>query len=512
MTPASEGPALELRGLSKTFAGNRVLDDVDLALLPGEVHCLLGQNGSGKSTLIKILAGYHTPDTGSTAALAGRPLDLGSPTPARHGAIRFIHQDLGLVDDLDAVDNLALGGRYAGRWWVSDRRERAAVRKILLDYDIDLNPASPLSAASAGQQTMIAIVRAMAASETRPSVLVLDEPTASLPLHQVRQLFDLIRGLRARGTAVLYVTHRLSEVFDIGDRVTVLRDGKRVDTRTVASVDTEDLIELIVGRQLAEFFPSPPPPGSDVLLSVTGLRGAGVAEFALAARAGEIVGITGLVGSGYDEVLSLAFGGRVREGGTVTLDGAVVPAGRPDESIRAGLAYAPADRKRSATIQSWSIKENVTLPRIPSSRGIPWLGDRLERRESRPWTRKLGVVPDDPELQLSLLSGGNQQKVVLARWLRLGARALLLDEPTSGIDTGAKSSIYAALTQLARQGTCVVLSSSDAEELCAVCDRVIIMRRGTIAVTLDAEQLSVTRIVTETVRDAAPRPLVAEST
>ena len=327
----------------------------------------------------------------------------------------------------------------------------------------------------------------------------------------MQQLFDLVTALKARGTAILYVTHRLGEVFEIGDRVTVLRDGKDVATRTVTSVNTDELIQLIIGRELAEFFPDVIAPRSDVALEIARLTGDDVDEFSARIYAGEIVGVTGLVGSGYDQVLSLAFGGRTPNGGTVTVADVPVRLGRPDASIRAGLAYAPADRKRLSTMPGWSVRENVTLPRIPFAKAGRWLGGRLERRETQPWIKKLDVVPDDPERQLSLLSGGNQQKVVLARWLRLGAKALLLDEPTSGIDTGAKASIYEALAQLAALGTSIVLSSSDAEELCAVCDRVIVMRRGVIAAVLSGQELSVARIASETIRDTVTRPLVEES-
>ncbi|MFE2182339.1 sugar ABC transporter ATP-binding protein [Streptomyces sp. NPDC059455] len=498
------GPVLTIRSLSKTFAGQTALNQVDLTLHAGEVHCLLGQNGSGKSTLIKILAGYHAPDPGSTATLNGAPLTLGSTAAARDSEIRFIHQDLGLVDELDVVDNLALGGRYAGRWWLSDRRERRAAHRLLLEYGVDIDPSAPLAAAGAGQHSMVAIVRAMARSEASPSLLVLDEPTASLPQHQTRQLFDLVRALKARGTAVLYVTHRLGEVFEIGDRVTVLRDGKDVATRTVGTLDTDQLVHLIIGRELTEFSPQAAPPRSDVVLDIAGMSGAEVRDFSAQVHAGEIVGLTGLVGSGYDQVLALAFGGRTARSGTVAVEGASVRPGRPDASIRAGLAYAPADRKRLSTIPDWSVKENVTLPRVPSARFGRWLGGRRERRETLPWTRRVGVVPDDPDRQLALLSGGNQQKAVLSRWLRLGARALLLDEPTAGIDTGAKASIYEALSSLAALGTSVVLSSSDADELCAVCDRVIIMRRGAIAAVLSGQDLTVARITSETIRDGHP--------
>ncbi|MDF5753447.1 sugar ABC transporter ATP-binding protein [Spongiactinospora sp. TRM90649] len=507
---AASSPAppvvLSIGSLSKTFPAQKALDDVDLELRAGEVHCLLGQNGSGKSTLIKILAGYHSADPGATVTLNGAPMTLGgTATPER--AVAFIHQDLGLVAELDAVDNLALGNRYAGRWWLSGRRERRAAARLLSEFEVDLDPGRPLAAATPGQQTMVAIVRAVAATDGAPALLVLDEPTASLPQHQVDQLFDLVRKLRDRGAAILYVTHRLREVFQIGDRVTVLRDGRRITTRPVDTVDDADeLVRLIIGRKPTEFSPPLPASNSEVLLSASGVAGDQVADFSLEVRAGEIVGVSGLIGSGYDQALGLTFGARRRSGGEVRLGGRAVPADRPDKAINAGLAYAPADRKRLSTIPAWTVRENLTLPRLPAVGPARWLGQRFERREARPWIERLDVVPADPDRQLALLSGGNQQKVVLARWLRVDARVLLLDEPTSGVDAGAKASIYDALADIAAQGRAVVLSSSDAEELCAVCDRVLIMRHGAVRAVLEKGDLSVARIVSETIRDSADDP------
>ncbi|MBO9524113.1 MAG: sugar ABC transporter ATP-binding protein [Nocardioidaceae bacterium] len=502
MSDATARPrtVLRLGSLSKTFPAQRALDEVDLELRAGEVHCLLGQNGSGKSTLIKILAGYHAPDPGATATLNGEPFTLGSPS-MRERAVAFIHQDLGLVTELSAVDNLALGHRYAGRWWLSGRRERRAAARLLAEFDLDLDPEQPLSAATPGERTMLAIVRAVAATGGEPALLVLDEPTASLPQHQTEQLFGLLRRLRDRGAAILYVTHRLGEVFEIGDRVTVLRDGRRRTTCPVGDVDADQLVELIIGHAPAAFAPPPPSSTSEVLLTADDVAGGQVGSFGLEVYAGEIVGVTGLIGSGYDQALGLTFGARDRDRGDVRLDGRALPPGRPDLSIAAGLAYAPADRKRLSTIQEWTARENVVLPRLPSRGPARWLGPRLERHEVRPWLDRLGVVPRDPDRQLSLLSGGNQQKLVIARWLRVDARVLLLDEPTSGVDAGAKASIYEALAGIAAQGRAVVLSSSDAEELCAVCDRVVVMRQGAVRTVLTKGDLSVARIVGETIRD-----------
>lgn len=501
-TTARTRAVLTIGALSKSFPAQKALDDVDLELRAGEIHCLLGQNGSGKSTLIKILAGYHSPDPGSTATLNGEPLVLGTAA-TRDRAVAFIHQDLGLVTELDCVDNLALGNRYAGRWWLSTRRERRAATRLMAELGMDIDPALPLSVATPGEQTMLAIARAVAATDGAPALLVLDEVTASLPQHQVDQLFKLLRVLRDRGAAILYVTHRLPEVFEIGDRVTVLRDGRRVTTRSVDSLDVDELVELIIGRKPEEFAPAPPSASAEIVMKADSISGDQVSDFSLDVYAGEIIGVSGLIGSGYDQALGLAFGARHRTGGEVLLGDSPIPADRPDKSIAAGIAYAPADRKRLSTIQQWTSSENITLPRLPFTGPARWLGKRLERRAALPWIERLDVVPRDPDRQLSLLSGGNQQKLVLARWLRVDARVLLLDEPTSGVDAGSKTSIYQALAGIAAQGRAVVVSSSDAEELCAVCDRVVIMRQGAVRTVLSKSELTVDRIVTETIRDSS---------
>jgi ribose transport system ATP-binding protein len=504
MDHARDGHALVLANVSKTFQGQPALVDVDLEVRPGEIHCLLGHNGSGKSTLIKILAGYHSPDHGAQAWVDGASLELGSSRAAAKAGIHFLHQDLGLVQELNAVDNLALGGRYAGGGWLSTRREARAATAALREYGVDLDATAPLSEASAAQKSMLAIVRALTRSASALQVLVLDEPTAAMPDRQVRQLFTLLRELRSRAIAVVYVTHRLGEVFEIGDRVTVLRNGARVATIDVPDISPDALVEMIVGRPLEQFYPDVPEPRSEVLLRARGIANDTLLGVDLDVHAGEIVGVTGLTGSGYDELLGLVFGARRRAaGGSVTVQGRVTP-GSPRASIAAGLAYAPADRKSLGTISQWTVRENLTLPRLDPKRLTRWLSRRQETRSAAEWVRRLDVVPRDPERELGKLSGGNQQKVVLARWLRIAPQVLMLDEPTSGVDTGTKQSIYRALTTMAVAGTAVVIASSDAEELCAVCDRVIVMRAGAVAAELHRDELDVDRLVSETIRMQRP--------
>lgn len=501
VSSSSSEVLLTLKGLSKTFEGQKALDDVDLAVAPGEVHALLGQNGSGKSTLIKILAGYHKPDPGGTGAFRDAELELGSGQAARDAGMRFIHQDLGLLTDLDAVDNLALGERYTASLWISDRRERRAAHKILASYGVHVDVAAPLWALSAAQRSMLAIVRAIHRGGADSGLLVLDEPTASLPDSEVRQLFELVRHLKSLGGSVLYVTHRLSEVFEISDRVSVLRDGRRIATRETKTLDHDELVELIIGRPLEALHIAPAEVAEESVLTAQGITGGAVRDVDLQVKPGEIVGVTGLVGSGYDQLLGLIFGARTRDNGRVVVSGREVPAGRPNASIARGVAFVPADRKAEGAIATWTVRENLTLPRIRGVGPFRWLGRRSETAEARRWASLLGVVPADPERLLFSLSGGNQQKVVLARWLRCGADVLLLDEPTNGVDTGAKRGIYRALAETAAAGGAIVLSSSDLEELSAVCSRVLVMRDGVVCTELRGASVNPDTILIESLRE-----------
>ncbi|MFS0735043.1 sugar ABC transporter ATP-binding protein [Microbacterium sp. 1P10UB] len=494
---------MDIQSLSKTFPGGRGLNDAALTIRQGTVHALLGQNGSGKSTLIKVLAGVYQPDTGATATVQGEPFELGSPTDSQARGIRFIHQDLGLVPTLDVTDNLRLGRQYSSRWWLSDRKEKRVAAELLADLGVDVDASANLGELSQARQTMVAIARALSDNDRPGRLIVLDEPTASLQSTEVAYLFELVRRLRNSGNSVLYVTHRLEEVFEIADDVTVLRDGRTVASGPVASLDHDGLVELIIGRPLEAFYPESPAPSSEVVLSVRDVAGATVDGVSFDVRKGEILGIAGLIGSGYEELLFLMGGGKAREGGTVEVRGQSIPSGDPQAAIRAGLAFAPADRKRLSAIPTWSLSENITLPALAPLRGV-WLSGRAEARDAATWLERMNVKFPASTL-FSLLSGGNQQRVVLARWLRTDAAVMLLQEPTNGVDTGAKQSIYSALDTALASGTAVVISSSDAEELCAICDRVIVLNDGRIGAVLEGGGLTVDRLLAACMRKASTK-------
>ncbi len=489
--------ALGIRGMSKVFDGERALAGVDLDVRRGEIHALLGANGSGKSTLIKILAGYHQPERGGTALLYGESMALGGHAPAPTAPVRFIHQDRGLIGDFTVVDNLALIAGYRGRLWLRERQEVAATRRFLVEHGVDIDVTVPVKTLSAATQTLVAILRAVKHVPGQEFLLVVDEATAALPAEEVNLLFDLLRGIRGRGGSVLYVTHRLGEVFEIADRVTVLRDGRRVGTDDVATLNHDQLVERIVGQAAQAFYPERKGSREGVVLEVQHLSGPPCRDISLRVYAGEVVGVTGLVGSGYETLLSLIFGGAERRSGTVAIDGKPVASATPSASLAAGLAFAPSDRKTLSAIPSWTLAENITLPSLsPQGRWLPWLGDRAERRDAQPWLDQLAVEPRDPSTLLSALSGGNQQRAVIARWIRHGFRALMLEDPTMGVDVGAKPAIYEGLTSATRGGACVVMTTSDVEEAVAVCDRVIVLAEGRVAAILEGDELTVERVLT----------------
>ena len=482
-------PRLRLTGVSKTFPGQVALADVSFELAPGEVHALLGQNGSGKSTLIKILAGYHQPDAGAEAERDGVPFALGSAAAARAARIRFIHQDLGLIPELTVAENLALGSRHRRRFWVDDRRENAAAQELLDAWGVELEATTPVHALGQADRTMVAILRAARDGIADGAILVLDEPSATLPPHEFAYVSRLVRQVRDRGGSVIYVTHRLGEVFELADTVTVLRDGRATGTRPVAGMDHDDLVAMILGCALENVYPDLPEPGADALMTVEDVRGGSVASFSLQLREREIVGVAGLTGSGRETVAELVFGARERTGGAVRVAGADVRPGRPAESIAHGMAMLPADRKSLGGIPSLTVRENVTLPFIPA-RGGGWLRTGAERRDVRGWLDRLAVVPRDPERALGDLSGGNQQRALITRWLRGASKVFIMDEPTQGVDIGAKVDIYRAIRDVVADGAGMLVASTDNDELAAICDRVIVMRDGRPAAMLSGSHLT----------------------
>ena len=492
-------PALAVQGLSKTFVATRALTSVDLTIGAGEVHALLGENGSGKSTFIKVLAGYHEPDAGAVITVGGRALEHGSAGAYAAGC-RFVHQDLGLVDTISIQDNLALVSGFPIRIGTVQRRAlRAAARKDLSRVGLDLDPGRAVATLSPAERTGVAVARALRDDPAHPvRLLVLDEPTATLPDAEVERLLAIVRNVAASGVGVLYVTHRLDEVFEVADEITVLRDGQRVDTVPTSSVDRAGLIRMLVGTELEDAHAASaelPAEQGEPLLVARDVVGENLAGVSIDLRPGEIVGIAGITGSGRETLLPVLFGARTRSAGDVVVGGAGLRGNNPAASMRAGVAYIPAERKTFGSFQEMSTRENVSISNLRTLWRWPLLSRRRERAEVADWVERLDVRPRTaPALPLGALSGGNQQKVVFAKWLRRTPAVLLVDEPTQGVDVGAKAELHLELLRATREGAAVAVSSSDTDELAALCHRIVVLQNGRIFDQLTGARVNPTEI------------------
>ncbi|MET8125853.1 sugar ABC transporter ATP-binding protein [Streptomyces sp. NPDC005065] len=500
---APEPPLLTMSGITKSFPGVRALDGVDLEVQAGEVHCLLGQNGAGKSTLIKVLAGAHQPDDGEIA-WRGAPVALKSPIAAMRLGIATIYQELDLVEGLSVAENIFLGHEpTTARFIVRTREGRTAAAALLkrLGHP-EIDPARRVGALSAAQQQIVSMARALS-HDVR--LIVMDEPSAALDPDEVDNLFRIVASLTADGVAVVYISHRLEEIRRIGDRVTVLKDGRAVAVGLPAkSTPTRDIVAMMTGRNVEYVFPQRPGTSAEVtevarqepVLTVEGLAREG--EFApldLALRPGEIVGLAGLVGSGRSEILETIYGARRPSAGRVLVGGRPLRPGSVRAAVAAGIGLAPEERKAQALLMLESVTRNVSVSSMSRFSRAGWLDRGAERRAARAATRELSLRPDNPDTPVRTLSGGNQQKAVLARWLLRGCRVLLLDEPTRGVDVGARAELYAVIRRLADEGLAVLLVSSEVPEVLGLADRVLVLREGRVVHTADARELDEHRVL-----------------
>jgi ribose transport system ATP-binding protein len=476
-------PLLSVETLTKSFVGKPVLSALDLTVERGEVHALLGENGSGKSTLIKILSGYHTPDAGGRVRVDDEELSFGSPAASFAAGLRFVHQDLGLIDTETVADNLALSAGFPTLLGTVRRRSaRRLAQSDLARVDLDVDPDAIVGKLSPAQRSGVAIARALRSSRDVPvRLLVLDEPTAALPQAEVKHLLSMIRSVTAAGVGVLYVTHRLDEVFSIANRVTVLRDGHRQATVATNDIDRNGLVMLLIGTELEEVKRASAEvhvSTGEVRLTVRDLHAQGVDGVSFDVHPGDIVGVAGITGSGRESLLAAVFGAHPRSAGTVTVTDAAVRPARPDLSCAAGMAYVPPDRKSLAAIMGLSARENLSLSNLRPFWRHGLISRRIERAETKRWFDRLAVRPSVFDQPLATFSGGNQQKIVMAKWLRRRPSVLLLDEPTQGVDIAAKAQLHREIIAAASAGCAVVISSSDVDELVALCHRVLVLRNG----------------------------------
>jgi rhamnose transport system ATP-binding protein len=487
-------PLLQLSSVTKAFGAVRALKGVSFDLQPGEVHALLGENGAGKSTLIKLITGAHAPDTG-TIEVDGRLIRHLTPAAAHRLGIACIYQQPALFPDLTVAENIGLRleptspGRRI-RW--EDRRRRS--RALLTEIGAAIPVEAEVRSLSMPEQQLVEIACVVGAGAR---VVIMDEPTASLTRREQERLFSVVRDLRSRGVGIIYISHRLEEIFRLADRLTVLRDGETVGTRAVAplpsargigspSVQESELIQMMVGREVSHIFPPSEAAAGPVVLSLRGVQchASRVRDIDLDIHAGEIIGLAGLVGAGRTELARVLFGITPADAGEIRLNGERLEIRSPRQAVEAGIAYVPEDRRRHGVILEMPIAHNTTLAVLRQLFPRGWMNDRTERDVTESFIRDLDIRSSGPEALAGSLSGGNQQKVSLARWLAIRPRLLILDEPTQGVDVGAKSELHRIIRRLASEGLAVLMISSDLPEILGMSDRIAVMRGGTISTVL----------------------------
>ncbi|WP_419704467.1 sugar ABC transporter ATP-binding protein [Promicromonospora sp. NFX87] len=475
-------PTLRLEGVAKSFGPVAALRSGTLVVQPGSIHALVGENGAGKSTLVKIVGGVHRRDSG-TVELDGEPVDFAGPAEAKAAGVAVIHQEPASFPDLTVTENIFLGREPLGRFRRIDRRAmREGARDLFRDLGVDLDPDRPAEGLSIADQQIVEIAKAISLDAR---LLVMDEPTAALSAVEVRRLFAVARGLRDAGRAVVFISHRLDEVADLCDTVTVMRDGEHVSTDAVADVTPDELVRRMVGRDVAELYPKVPSTAGEVVLRVEGLESTGTFhDVSFEVRAGEIVGLAGLVGAGRSEIARAVFGVDRYDAGRVTVGGRPLRPGDPAAAIAAGLALVPEDRRLQGLVTESSVGRNVSsvMRRRLARLGI--LLPDAEARLARDWSGRLEVKAGALDALATTMSGGNQQKVVLAKWLATGPKVLIVDEPTRGIDVGTKAEVHRLLSTLAAEGLAVLMISSELPEVLGMADRVLVVREGRIAAEL----------------------------
>ena len=482
-------PVIALSGIGKSFPGVRALDGVSFDVRAGEVHALLGENGAGKSTLIKVISGVHRPDEGALA-VDGRPVLFGNPQEAQRAGIATIYQELLLFPDLSVAENIFLGhpprGRFKNIDWQAMRREARSLLASLAIHDLDVE--ATVGSLSVGNRQRVEIAKALSHNAR---VLIMDEPTAALTEHDVDRLFSIVRMLRERGVAIVYISHRLEEVFLLADRVTVLRDGGHVATKPVSETSHEDLISMMVGRRIDAMFPKLPANLGDPVLEVRNLRRPPVTNgVSLRVRAGEIVGLAGLVGSGRSELAQAVFGITPADSGEILIGGVPTAIRSAGRAKSLGIAYVPEDRGLQGLVRPMPIAQNVSMAVLQRLFNGPFIKHRQEAALAERSVDQFNIRTSGVDQIVSKLSGGNQQKVVLGKWLAATPKLLIMDEPTRGIDVGAKSEIHRLMSELAQQGLAILMISSELPEVLGMSDRILVMREGRIVAEFDRGEAS----------------------
>ncbi len=486
--------ALEMRNITKTYPGVKALEDVSFELRPGEVHAMVGENGAGKSTLMKILAGAQPMDSGEIL-LQGKPAQIDSPQRAMDLGIAIIYQEFNLVPYLNAAENIFLGREPRARipgfvdFGTMYRESQAIIDRL----GVRLSVRAPVNRLSVAQQQMVEIAKA---TSQNAKIIVMDEPSATLTEHELQSLFGLIRQLRSEGHSIVYISHRLEEIFEICDRVTILRDGRWIATRPIGELNREEIIRLMVGRELKQMIPKEPAPVGEPGLQVRNLTRKGeLHDISFEVRKGEVVGIAGLVGAGRTELARAIFGADPYDSGSVELFGKAVRIRSPQDAIRLGIGLVTEDRKQQGLILGMAVRENITLANLGAVTAFNFIRSGREREVAKKYVSDLTVKTPTIEQTVQNLSGGNQQKVVLAKWLFTDSKVLIFDEPTRGIDVGAKTEIYQLMNALAARGAAIIMISSELPEILGMSDRILVMHEGRIAGELSRAEATQEKIM-----------------
>lgn len=480
-------PVIEMKGISKSFSGNRVLEQVDFQLLPGEIHALMGENGAGKSTLIKILTGIYERDAGRVF-IKGNEVHFKNPKEAEQMGIAVIHQELNIIPYLTVYENMFLGKELTvGRFGITkDKEMKRKTKEYLTRLGIEIDPNTEAGNLSVGQQQMIEIARAVAANT---EVLIMDEPTAALTDREIEALFNVISSLKKQGVGIVYISHRMEEIFQICDRISVLRDGQFIDSKEVAKTNFDEIVKLMVGRQLGERFPERDTVVGQERFKVENLTSKGSFEnISFSVHQGEIVGVAGLMGAGRSEIMQAIFGYRSLDDGKLFIDGKEVTIKSPFAAIQAGIAFVTEDRKSQGLILDLSVRENLSITTLDKISNKSLISTKTEVSLVDEMIEKLHVKTSGREISVKSLSGGNQQKIVIGKWLGIHPKILILDEPTRGVDVGAKKEIYQLMNDLTKQGVSIIMVSSELPEILGMSDRVLVIHEGKLASVINKSE------------------------
>ncbi|MFC4652091.1 sugar ABC transporter ATP-binding protein [Lactococcus nasutitermitis] len=483
---------IEMHNISKSFGSNKVLENIDLTIRSGEVHALMGENGAGKSTLMNILTGLF-PATGGKIIIDGVEKVFHNPQEAEHFGISFIHQEMNTWPDLTVLENLFLGREIKNKFGLLDTKsmqKKASDAFEQLGVDIPLN--IEISHLSVGQQQMVEIAKSFLSSL---KILIMDEPTAALTEHEVERLFNVIHGLKEKGVGIVYISHRMEEIFKITDFVTVMRDGLVIDTQLTKETNVDDLVRKMVGREITDYYPEKTATIREVIFEAQNLTGGLFKNISFEVKSGEILGFSGLMGAGRTEVMRAIFGIDKLHSGTIKLNNQEIKIKNPAEAIRQGIGFLTEDRKEEGLVLDFSIKDNVTLPSTKDFIHHGLFDDKTAHTFVKSLVERLKVKATDEEMLVGDLSGGNQQKVVLAKWIGIAPKVLILDEPTRGVDVGAKREIYQLMNELAERGVPIIMVSSDLPEILGVSDRIVVMHEGEIAGVLSKAEATQEKVM-----------------